>query len=190
MFDKTQEKIISSTMNLIMQKGYSATTTKDIAKHAGVNECTIFRKFQNKKDIVLSAMQLPDWNPSLSEQDFSYCGMLEQDLYSFAEVYLNKVTPQMVKISIGLRTPELYDATAPGIMQVPQTFKTVLVRYFRWMQERGALRELDVESAAMMFLSMCFGFVFLDASFGSSLTQLSKTEYIQNSVNTFVNGIQ
>ena len=101
MYDETQEKIIQATMNLIMNKGYGATTTKDIAKQAGINECTIFRKFKGKKDIVLSAMELPEWNPKLQEADFSYQGNLEEDLISFSKVYLSKVTPHMVKVSIG-----------------------------------------------------------------------------------------
>ena len=47
----------------------------------------------------------------------------------------------------------------------------------------------DYESMAMMFLSVNFGFVFLDASFGKRLTQLEKSEYIKNSVRIFLNGI-
>ncbi len=47
--DETSQKIIDATMSLIRDKGYVATTTKDIARLAGVNECTLFRKFQNKK---------------------------------------------------------------------------------------------------------------------------------------------
>ena len=58
MFDETQNKIIDATMNLIMEKGYIATTTKDIAKRAGVNECTIFRKFSGKKEIIISATKV------------------------------------------------------------------------------------------------------------------------------------
>ena len=65
MFDETQNKILNSTMMLIMEKGYTATTTKDIAKKAGINECTIFRKFKGKKEIVAAAMSLPEWNPNL-----------------------------------------------------------------------------------------------------------------------------
>ena len=46
--DKTRQKIIDATMNLIMEKGYASMTTKDIAKYARVNESTLFRKFKNK----------------------------------------------------------------------------------------------------------------------------------------------
>lgn len=187
MFDETQMKIINATMNLVMEKGYSSTTTKDIAHQAGINECTIFRKFQGKKDIVLSAMQLKEWNPDLQESSFEPIGELEKDLISFSQVYMSKVTPRMVKVSIGLRTPELYPDTAEGILKIPQTFKKVLINYFKSM--KNELVCTDYESMAMMFLSVNFGFVFLDASFGKRLTQLEKSQYIKNSVRIFLNGI-
>ena len=55
--DETGQKIIDATMSLVRDKGYVATTTKDIANSAGVNECTLFRKFQNKKSIVMSGIE-------------------------------------------------------------------------------------------------------------------------------------
>lgn len=189
MFDETQEKIIEATMNLIMEKGYGGTTTKDIAKQAGINECTIFRKFKGKKDIVLSAMTLPEWNPQLKEEDFSYVGNLEEDLVSFSKVYLSKVTPHMVKVSIGLRTPELYGETADGIMEVPSTFKRVMVRYFKEMKKRGVIQNTDYEGMAVQFLAMNFGYVFFKASFGEKLMEVEQEEYIKESVRRFVHGI-
>ncbi|MGN0299216.1 MAG: TetR/AcrR family transcriptional regulator [Lachnospiraceae bacterium] len=190
MYDNTQMKIITATMNLIMEKGYSSTTTKDIAKAAEINECTIFRKFNGKKDIVMAAMKLPDWNPLLEERDFRACGELVEDLISFSKVYMQKVTPQMVKVSMGLRAPELYEATAPEIMKIPQTFKKVLTEYFLNMQSKGIICDCNAEALAMQFLSMNFGFVFLDASFGNKLTLLDKDQYIKNSVEVFVHGIE
>lgn len=189
MYDETQMKIINATMNLIMEKGYSLTTTKDIAKSAGVNECTIFRKFKGKKEIVLSAMELPEWNPCLDKKDFQSLDDVKQQLISFAKTYMQKVTPQMVKISIGLRTPELYEETAPEIMKVPQTFKKVLTEYFISLQSKGMLKDYDIEALAMQFLSMNFGFVFLEASFGDKLSNVSKEEYIESSVEVFLQGI-
>lgn len=190
MFDQTQEKIIQATMNLIMNKGYGATTTKDIASQAGINECTIFRKFKGKKDIVLSAMTLPEWNPRLKEEDFSYTGNLEEDLVSFSKVYLSKVTPHMVKVSIGLRSPELYEETAEGIMDIPSTFKRVMVHYLKEMKERGIIENTDYEGMAVQFLAMNFGYVFFKASFGDKLTGIEQEEYIKKSVHRFVCGIR
>ncbi len=187
--DCTKLKIINSAMELIKEKGYSLTTTKEIALKAGINECTIFRKFKSKKDIVLEAMKLSKWNPNLSESNFVYIGDLEKDLTGFLEIYTQKVTPEMVKLSIGLRTPELYEYTADGIMKVPQVFKNVLIRYFEEMLKKGKIKHKNTETLAMTFISIAFGFVFLDASFGNKLTSLSKKEYIENSVKIFIGGI-
>ena len=74
MYDETQVKIIDATMTLILEKGYSGATTKEIAALAGVNECTIFRRFHEKKEIVLAALEMPKWNPGLKKEDFVYCG--------------------------------------------------------------------------------------------------------------------
>ena len=189
MYDETQLKIIDATMTLIIEKGYSGATTKNIAKLAGVNESTIFRRFDGKKEIVTAAMELPKWNPDLSESDFVSHGNLEEDLLSFSRVYMSKVTPQMVRVSIGLRSAELEGAALPGIMKVPMVFKNVLVNYFTQMIADGKMRDCDVESVSLQFIAMNFGFVFLDASFGDKLVDVSKEEYIRNSVCVFVSGI-
>ena len=48
--DETSQKIVDAAMLLVRDKGYVATTTKEIAQVAGVNECTLFRKFKTKKE--------------------------------------------------------------------------------------------------------------------------------------------
>lgn len=189
MYDDTQLKIIDATMNLIIDKGYSGATTKNIAALAGVNECTIFRRFHEKKEIVLAAIEMPKWNPGIKKEDFVYSGDLREDLISFARVYTSKVTPQMVKISIGLRTAELEDVTLSGIMQVPMVFKGALIEYFTMMQKKGLIKDSDIEALALQFISMNFGFVFLDASFGDKLVGVSKEDYIKSSVEVFVSGL-
>lgn len=188
--DETSTKIINAMMELVMEKGYSSTTTKDIAKKAKVNECTIFRKFSGKKDIVLSAMSQDGWKPDIKETDFEQLtGNIESDLEHFATVYMDKVTPRFVKISIGLRTPELYQETAPGIMEIPKVFKQSLIKYLTNMYEKGIIKNSNIEELAMMFLSMCFGYVFLKASFKDKLTEVEKEEFISVSVASFIHGI-
>lgn len=189
MYDETQLKIIDATMTLIIEKGYSGATTKNIAKLAGVNESTIFRRFDGKKEIVTAAMELPKWNPGLSQSDFLCHGDLEEDLASFSRVYMSKVTPQMVKVSIGLRSAELEGAALPGILKVPMVFKKVLMNYFAQMIADGKMRDCNVESISLQFIAMNFGFVFLDASFGNKLIGVSKEEYIRDSIRVFVSGI-
>jgi Transcriptional regulator len=191
MMDDTQWKIMNATIELIKDKGYSATTTKDIANLAKVNECTIFRKFKSKKDIVFAALDEKEWKPNITEDIFEPCVWdLKTDLKMFASKYLENVTPDFVKLSIGLRAPQIYDDIADKIMQIPEGLKKVLQEYFKEMCKKNKIVETNFEFLSTMFLSMNFGFAFLKASFENKLTGIEKQEYIEESVTVFIEGIQ
>ena len=98
---------------------------------ARVNECTLFRKFQNKKDIVLHGVSQEKWRANVTPKLFQNVQWeLEQDLQMFMTAYMDKITPDFVNLSIGMRAPQLYEETAPLIMKVPQAFISSLTEYF------------------------------------------------------------
>ncbi|MDE5932088.1 MAG: TetR/AcrR family transcriptional regulator [Lachnospiraceae bacterium] len=188
--DETSQKIIDATMTLIRDKGYVATTTKDIARLAGVNECTLFRKFENKKDIVLQGVAQEKWRANVTPDIFQNVQWeLEPDLEMFMNAYMDRITPDFVNLSIGLRAPQLYEETAPLIMKVPQAFVASLTEYFQKMAEMGKIRNFDHESLAMTVFSSTFGYTFLSASFAQNLAKTSREEFIKCSVKMFVDGI-
>ena len=47
-----EKKIIDAAIAIISEKGFSASSTSEIAQMAGVAEGTIFRYFKTKKDIL------------------------------------------------------------------------------------------------------------------------------------------
>lgn len=188
--DDTSQKIIDATMALIRDKGYVATTTKDIAHLAGVNECTLFRKFKNKKDIVLNGVAQEKWRANITPELFqNVVWELGPDLEMFMTAYMDRITPDFVNLSIGLRAPQLYDETAPLIMKVPQAFLSSLIEYFEKMEQLGKIRHMDFESLAMTIFSSTFGYTFLKSSFHQELTSLDREQFIKNSVAVFLNGI-
>jgi AcrR family transcriptional regulator len=188
--DDTSQKIIDATMSLIRDKGYVATTTRDIARLAGVNECTLFRKFQNKKDIVLQGVAQEKWRANVTPDIFqNVVWDLEPDLEMFMNAYMDRITPDFVNLSIGLRAPQLYEETAPLIMKVPQAFVSALTEYFRKMEELGKIAHFDFESLAMTVFSSTFGYTFLSASFHQELVGTKREAFIKNSVKIFVDGI-
>lgn len=188
--DETSQKIIDATMSLIRDKGYVATTTKDIARMADVNECTLFRKFKNKKDIVLNGIAQEKWRANVTPEVFQNVTWdLKTDLEMFMNAYMNRITPDFVNLSIGLRAPQLYDDTASLIMKIPKTFLSLLVNYFKKMEEKGKLPHLDFECLAMTIFSSTFGYTFLLASFETKLTTVEKKDFIRKSVKTFCEGI-
>lgn len=189
--DETSQKIIDATMTLVRDKGYVATTTKEIAKVAGVNECTLFRKFKNKKDIVLQGVNQAEWRANVTPDIFENVQWdLQTDIEMFMRAYMDRITPDFVNLSIGLRAPQLYEETSSLIMKVPQAFLISFVEYLNKMYELGKIPKANFEALAMTVFSSTFGYTFLNASFGKALSEVEKDEYIKNSVKMFIKGLQ
>lgn len=188
--DETSQKIIDAAMTLVRDKGYVATTTKEIAKVAGVNECTLFRKFESKKDIVIQGANQTGWRANVVPEIFgNVVWELEADLAMFMRAYMDRMTPDFVNLSIGLRAPQLYEETSDLIMKVPQTFLSSFTQYLNKMFDLGKIPKADFDALALTIFSSTFGYAFLNASFGNALSKVEKDEYIKNSVQMFIKGL-
>ena len=49
--DKRREQILQTAFDLFSHKGFSGTTTKDIARAAGVSEAMVFKHFSSKEEL-------------------------------------------------------------------------------------------------------------------------------------------
>lgn len=189
--DDTSQKIIDAAMQLVRDKGYVATTTKEIAKVAGVNECTLFRKFKNKKDIILQGVNQAEWRANVTPEIFKNVKWdLKADIEMFMRAYMDRMTPDFVNLSIGLRAPQLYEETAPLIMKVPQAFLLSFTEYLNKMYDMGKIPKADFDALALTVFSSTFGYTFLTASFGDELSKVKKEEYIKSSVQMFIKGLE
>jgi len=52
--EESVEKIMDASMKLFYLKGYSATTTRDIIKEAGILNGSLYNRFKNKEEILQS----------------------------------------------------------------------------------------------------------------------------------------
>lgn len=52
MTQNTVDKLLLAASDLFAERGYAGTTTRAIAERAGVNEVTLFRRFENKLGIL------------------------------------------------------------------------------------------------------------------------------------------
>ena len=189
--DETSQKIIDAAMMLVRDKGYVATTTKAIAKAAGVNECTLFRKFKSKKDIVLQGVNQAGWRANVTPEIFENVQWnLQADIEMFMRAYMDRMTPDFVNLSIGLRAPQLYEETSSLIMKVPQAFLLSFTEYLNKMYEMGKIPKADFNALALTVFSSTFGYTFLKASFGDGLSKVKKDAYIKNSVQMFIKGLE
>lgn len=68
--NNTKQDILNAALQVFIKKGYKGTTTLDIAKEAGVAEVTLFRHFNTKENIFMSAIEpilLDSFNDSIKQ---------------------------------------------------------------------------------------------------------------------------
>lgn len=190
MGDETKNKIVQATLKLIIERGYTLTTTKDIAKYAGVSEVTIFRKFQNKQGIIEYILQEIQQYPELDMSILDRCTWcLDNDLKMFSHIYYKYVTHDYVKLIIGLRSPDLFPLIEKYVKKIPDKFKEILIKYFSIMYEKKKICSKDYESMAIMYISFNFGFIFMKTYFEDDVSSLKNEEYMEESIKMFIKGI-
>ena len=80
------EMVYQAVVQVVSERGYAGATTKQMAKAANVSEVTLFRKYENKAELVKLAIS------SIVEQtDFSsaaqYTGNIHVDLLRVVQAY-------------------------------------------------------------------------------------------------------
>jgi len=191
MGDSVKEKIVVSTLKLISEKGYKSTTTRNIAEEAGVNEVTIFRCFGSKKDIVLYALKELELLKPVNEKILDKCiWNLKEDLIMLAHEYHKNFTEEKAKIMMGLRSPEIFEEVKEYLMKIPKGFKEVLIKYFEKMYEKGLLNTDNFELLAFAFMSLNFGFILMNVSYGNKLIGFGDSEFVKKTIEIFVRGVE
>lgn len=77
----SKSRIISAALELFQSQGFAATTTKQIAELAQVNEVTLFRNFGSKHDLLLEAVEATGMLTRIS----SACGAEISEIASLPE---------------------------------------------------------------------------------------------------------
>ena len=191
-----RQQIVEVAADLFSKKGFSGTTTKEIADGAGVSEAIIFRHFSTKRDLYRAII---DFKTQQSSQD------LQTEL---EEVAARNDDREFFRI-VATRKLELYCGD-PALMrlllfaaleghELTDIFfrsTTIEVRnYIRQYIERrvaeGAFRKVDAAVAARAFLGMVGNQAQVEILFKScdDLTQ-SSTEIVDFFVDIFLDGIK
>jgi AcrR family transcriptional regulator len=161
--DKRREQILQTAVSLFSQRGFSGTTTKEIARAAGVSEAMVFRHFSTKSalyDAILGdkachdGIRLPwEENPELHD------AIERQDDYAvFYNIALNALTKQQADEGFmrllfysALEEHELADRFFEEFVARVYTF---IGGYVAGRQRAGAMREVNPLIVVRAFLGM------------------------------------
>lgn len=184
----TEDKILNASIVLFSQKGYSAVTTKEIAKEAGVSEMTLFRHFESKHNLFEKAFDKFIFSPKVKALFEDLEWDLEHDLKKICTSYQDTLYKNQNIILMHFKNDELnpeFDAT---FFKFPNEFQKLLGNYFEEMKNRGAVRE-NPDILAMSFLATNFG-LFITSLVMNKLTYESDIQAcISSCVTIFAKGI-
>jgi len=157
---KTRDRILKTGLKLFSKKGYLGTTTKEIARDAGIAEVTLFRHFPSKEKLFEEVINTSSFLPTLK-------GLLpeierlpyEEGLRVIARKFLDTLTLRKNLIRIMHSEIPQYPDKIQRIYHalIDEVWKT-LASYFAEMQRRGIVRMFDTELSARAFLGMFFSY--------------------------------
>jgi AcrR family transcriptional regulator len=152
----TTEKIVLSAAQLFARQGYHGTSTRDIARLAGVSENTLFRHFDRKEDLFWSALR--SHSSALKMRRDLVEGIAQGQA---PEVVLPKILETMADL-VSYR-PELLRLIAVAFVELEWKAEafcqehlapelSAINQYFRMNMKSGRIRDLDPSmlTAALM----------------------------------------
>jgi AcrR family transcriptional regulator len=168
----TRQRILTSALEVFLDKGYAAATTRAIAQHAGVNEVTLFRHFGNKLNLVAAIIErFSPVNGLKMLIDESLTGDYHEDLRQISKYIIAGMTEQPDIMPLVLfeahQIPELREL----LESVPRQMFSVLIQYFERQAEAGNVRP-DLSP----FL-IAQSFFFLNASFARTMRYVHERKY-------------
>lgn len=186
----SKEKILKASMELFASKGYKKTTTKLIAKEAGVNEVTVFRLFGKKSVIVEEIIAFKMSNISPLERDFNekVTYDLAEDLFNASMAFyqpMHKNLPLMMAL-----LDELGDNFAKVFSKLPGRVIDLYEDYFRRAYDKGIILEEDAEFLAKSFTTFVIGVAMTKVMTHEMIIGEDVTSFIKRSADIFAIGLK
>jgi AcrR family transcriptional regulator len=162
-----QKKIIVSAIESFAEKGYSATSTSEIAKKAGVAEGTIFRHYRTKKDLLLAIVApvmakfvapfiIKDLQKVLNQDYEQFEDLLKAMLENRRDFLVKNLPTLKILMQEIPFHPELRELFKEHIaLKIYAQFEKLVEHY----QARGQIIEMPAYSVVRMTFTSIFGYL-------------------------------
>jgi AcrR family transcriptional regulator len=153
----TEVRLVEAAAQLFSRHGFKATTTREIAQLAGLNEATLFRYFPRKPELFLAALE-----SHLNRVKFSHDLQTSLANDDTPEVVLPKIVAFLLNV---LNTqPELRSLLQVARFELPEAQRIIeehvgpifdaLCGYFKRSADREAICDIEPELAALGLLGV------------------------------------
>ena len=162
---EVQTRILGAALELFADRGFSATTTADIARVAGVAEKTIFAHFKTKENLferTLTPATIDLLIPELAAPENAIPREL-RTLHEFLSILVRD------RVELFARHPAKFklilhelvlrpERARRFVAEIDESFHTGIEHAFRRLQEAGELRKLPMPQLHRIILSAIIGY--------------------------------
>ncbi|WP_373528010.1 TetR family transcriptional regulator [Nostoc sp.] len=189
----TRQRLIQAALELFSAQGVSATTTRQIAEKAEVNEVTLFRNFGNKHGLLLAVLEESAAFKNLGESLVRRAtppGNVYQALKDYASDTLHTLeqVPEFVRSVVGEADQfpaENRRALGRGVTEANR----YVAQYLATVIQQGHLNTyLTAEKLASLLNGMILGYAVIE--FTSEFHELweDRDDFLENLVELFLHG--
>lgn len=190
--DDTEEKIIVATFNILQKEGVQKATTKKIAAEAGVNEVTIFRKFENKKNLIETTKEhYMKMLINKLERNFRFRedDEIEEYLKTSFDGILNFTEDDFNIIKIAMQENTNLPEKKLQIAKITDTILNKLDEFFKLQLEKGVIRDVNSKAITLMCYSIIFQSLILWQIYGND-RNIEPDYYANDFLDILFNGIK
>lgn len=188
-----RERILDSALEAFAEKGFSGTSTKEIAKRAKVNEVTIFRQFRSKR--ALFAAVISERSPVLGiagKVSFDTGSPVEELLANNVRTVLRmlRANRQVYFVVLGdaWRQPKMRSVAYEEVVKKGVGMVAGLMRA---LMDAGKIRRMDPEVAAKTLMgAVQFHFLTTEIMGEGSPGPDEEERMVRGFVSIFLNGMR
>jgi len=186
----SDDQILQTALECFLEHGPSVSTDV-IAEKLGVSPQALFKRFNNKHDLMLAAVAPcgdAPWIPSVEAgpDDRPFSDQLSEILHELAEFFVDISRRMSVLRWSNLDPREMMEkhAEPPPLVDL-----RVLSGWLERAAERGLIRPIDFKATAMMMLTSMHGPAMLTDMLGKHPTGHSRDEYVACMVDILLQGM-
>ncbi|MGH7801771.1 MAG: TetR/AcrR family transcriptional regulator [Thermodesulfobacteriota bacterium] len=191
----TRDKILESAIRLFAEKGFSGTTTREIAEKAGVNEALIFRYFSTKRDLYSAIIERKISEEPGFEYPLEAFKETRDDWLIFRSIAIRmfdcvEKDPCFIRLLhfSALEGHELSDMFFDTYVQYQ---RMLLSDYIERRISEGAFKNVNPVLAARAFIGMVINYILVQEIFGEKKRRKIKREEVADTfVKIFLEGIK
>ena len=190
-----RQNILAAADKLFSQKGFKGTTTKDLAKEAGVHEAVLFRHFTNKRELYRATVELKlARNRPAALEQMEKAAAARDDRAFFESLALGLLTRFEDDPSIPrLILHSALDGHEPPKVAIERQLRVEqpTLDYISKRMRDGAFRKIDPQHAVFAFGAMLFGYIVRQQILGmSSHRKHDRKKVAKDFVTIFLDGMK